>query len=72
MNTDKLIGWAIVAIGGAIGLFFLYLVVVWTPVYLYAESECLRAGYPKTQVSVGLERYCTNLDGAVTVLVKKQ
>ena len=48
-----------------------YVVFIMVPVMMYAESECLRAGYPKYYVSVGLERYCSNLDGAVTVKVTK-
>ena len=48
------------------------LVVVYIPVALYADAECLKAGYPKARVSIGLDRYCTTLDGAVTVKVQKQ
>lgn len=47
------------------------LFVVWMPVALYTEAECLRAGYPKSNVTIGLERYCVTLDGAVTVKVTK-
>ena len=45
---------------------------VYTPVLLYTEAECLRNGYPESRVTVGLERYCINLDGSVNVRVDKQ
>jgi hypothetical protein len=48
-----------------------YTIFVWAPVYLYAEAKCLEKGYPKANVSVGLSRYCMNLDGSVTVKVDK-
>jgi hypothetical protein len=53
-------------------VFFAYAVFVVTPVSVYAEAECLRNGYPKYHVTIGLERYCSNFDGAVTVKVTKQ
>lgn len=49
----------------------LYALLIVAPVSMYTEAECLRAGYPKHSVTVGLERYCMTLDGAVTVTVKK-
>lgn len=55
-----------------IALFAAYLMFVLMPVALYADAACLRAGYPRSQVTIGLERYCTTLDGAVTVRVTKQ
>lgn len=51
--------------------FCAYAILVWAPVYLYSEAKCLEKGYPKTKVSVGLSRYCMNLDGSVTVKVDK-
>ena len=62
-------------VNGAIGLFVLfslYVIFVWLPVSMYAEADCLRNGYPKAKVSVGLERYCITLDGLVTVKVDKR
>ena len=52
-------------------LIFLYMVVIGIPVMMYTEAECLRNGYPKYSVSIGLERYCMNLQGTVTVRVDK-
>lgn len=49
-----------------------YMMLVMMPVTAYTEAECLRSGYPKAHVTVGLERYCSNFDGAVTVKVTKQ
>ena len=67
-STDKVLA----AIFIPILAFFAYLIFVMMPVMAYAEAECLRNGYPKAHVTVGLERYCSNFDGAVTVKVKKQ
>lgn len=67
--------WLIVFMVALLGLLFAfvaYLVFVHTLVSLYTEAECLRKGYPKAYVSIGLERYCSTLDGAVTVKVTKQ
>jgi len=50
-------------------LFMLYLMFFILPVTMYTDAECLRNGYPHSSVSVGLERYCMNLDGSVTVKV---
>ena len=65
-----------IAIGVCFGVAFVgfmaFLFFVWAPVMMYAEAECLRTGYPKAYVTVGLERYCSTLDGAVTVRVTKQ
>lgn len=51
--------------------FLCFALFVYFPVSLYTEAECLRNGYPKAKVSIGLERYCMNLDGTVTVKVEK-
>ncbi len=61
----------LMVLGTPIVLFVLFDVFIWVPVYIYTEAECLRQGYPKPKVSVGLERYCMNLDGSVTVKVNK-
>lgn len=55
-----------------IALFAVYCIFVYVPVTIYTEAECLREGYPEYRVSVGLERYCMTLDGAITVKVDKQ
>lgn len=56
---------------GPLVLVFLWLMFVMVPVMIYTEAECLRNGYPKYHVSIGLERYCSNFDGAVTVKVDR-
>lgn len=61
-----------------IGIIFLcfalvtfYSLFIWAPYNVYAESQCLAKGYPEYRVSVGLETYCMNLDGSLTVKVDK-
>ena len=54
-----------------IAAFAAYLMFFLVPVAFYAEAECLRAGYPRSHVTIGLERYCSNLAGSVTVKVDK-
>ncbi len=51
--------------------FALYIIFVWIPVHLSNESECLAKGYPKTNTTVSLDGYCTNIEGAVTGKVEK-
>ena len=53
-------------------LLMVYTMFIWMPVNIYNEADCLSKGYPEHRVSVGLERYCMNLDGTITVLVDKQ
>ena len=50
-------------------LFALYVIFVLAPVSMWAEAKCLRNGYPKAATTIGLETYCMNLDGSVTVKV---
>ena len=70
--TFKDVGWyAFMSLLGVLGLFVLYSMFVIMPVVMYTEAECLRNGYPHANVTVGLERYCMNLDGSVTVKVEK-
>ena len=64
----EIIGFAML---GAVVLFFLYVLFVIMPVTMYAEAKCLRSGFPSAHVTVGLERYCSTLDGSVTVKVEK-
>lgn len=56
---------------GVFVLWCLYCVLVWAPYNIYAESQCLAKGFPDHRVSVGLEAYCLNLDGSITVNVEK-
>ena len=61
-----------VFIFGAFALFVAYMLFIGMPVAMYTEAECLRKGYPKYSVSIGLERYCMNLSGSVVVKVDHQ
>lgn len=76
MKKAEFFGGAIVACMIVFGCVFLvsllFVIFVAIPVSLYTQAECLRAGYPKYAVTIGLERYCMTLDGAITVRVKKQ
>lgn len=55
----------------AFPIFSLYTIMVWGPVALYTEVKCLEAGYPEYKVTVGLQKYCLNLEGTVSVQVNK-
>jgi hypothetical protein len=61
----------IIGIVSVVGVFAVYLMFVLVPVVMYTDAECLKAGYPKSHVTIGLERYCSNLTGAVTIRVDK-
>ena len=65
------LGIALLVFLTTIVLFFFYMIIFVAPVSFYTQAECLRNGYPKAKVSIGLERYCMNLDGTVTVRVEK-
>ena len=71
MKSDD---WAMIAIGIIfipVGIFLLYGMFFIMPLSFYTDAECLRKGFPKSTVTIGLERYCMNLDGTVTVKVEK-
>lgn len=63
---NVLIGAATILLVGLVAF-----LVVFVPVQMYTQAECLRNGYPKYAVTVGLERYCMNLQGTITVRVDK-
>ena len=48
-----------------------YMLFVFIPAALYADSKCLAAGYPKSSVTIGLDMYCIGLDGTVRSTVSK-
>jgi hypothetical protein len=50
--------------------FSVFAAIVLLPMQLYTDAECLRNGYPVARVTIGLERYCATLDGAVTVKIQ--
>lgn len=68
---DWVVGCLVVTAFCALFLFVGYMTFIVVPVSLYTDAECLRKGYPKSQVTIGLERYCINLAGDVTVTVEK-
>jgi hypothetical protein len=70
--VEKLIGIVLGVILIPPTVFMVYVILVVIPVQLYTEAQCLRQGYPKASVTVGLERYCSNLQGSVTVKVDHQ
>lgn len=71
MNYEKIGIWVIAAFMVPITLIGFYTLFIILPVTLYTEAECLRKGYPKYHVTIGLERYCSNLSGSITVKVDK-
>jgi len=56
-------------------VFFAVLVVVFgcvaMPYSLYAEKQCLEAGYPNTNVTYDFDIYCTTLQGDVSIKLEK-
>lgn len=54
-----------------LGLFVLYVLIVYAPVSMLTEDECLSKGYPNYRVSYDLDRYCMNLEGSVTIKVEE-
>lgn len=47
----------------AVVIFGAYAMLVWAPVVVWTERECLAAGYPKAEVTITLDRYCLDLVG---------
>lgn len=41
-------------------------------VHLLTQNDCLKQGYPEYKVSVTLDRYCLDIEGAVTTKVERQ
>ena len=52
-------------------VFILYSILIWVPVNIYTDAKCLQLGYPEYRVTIGLEKYCLNYVGDVTMKVKK-
>ncbi len=65
---EKIVG----VIAVVLTIFFSYVLFVLFPVMIYTESKCLEQGYVKSHVTFTLDRYCSNLDGAVTHKIVKQ
>lgn len=53
-------------------VFVMYALFIYMPVYVLNKSNCLKKGYPVAQVDIFLNRYCTTIDGFITVNVDKQ
>lgn len=68
---DRIVPTFLILFVGVFAVYSLYMLLFWLPVSLYAGSQCLERGYPKSEVSIGLEQYCMNLQGTVTVSVDK-
>jgi len=66
------IEWIIGSVLAAGALLIAVMMFVYMRVMLKTEADCLRQGFPKYSVSVGLERYCMNMQGAVTTVVVPQ
>ena len=49
----------------------LYMILVMAPVAIYTDAKCLEKGYPEFRVTIGLEKYCMNYDGSITMKVDK-
>lgn len=54
------------ALAGSIATLLLYTLIIWFPVHMIQEVECLEQGYPEIRTTIGLTGYCINLEGAVT------
>lgn len=50
-------------------LAMLFTLFVYAPVLLNAQAQCLEKGYPRSEVTWNLKKYCMNLEGTVTVRV---
>lgn len=57
----------IISIIGVIGIIIASCIYI--PVELSAKADCLAKGYPESRVTYDLKRYCTTLDGTITVRV---
>lgn len=66
MSINKLI----VALFSPFLILLIYTLVIWLPVHTIHESQCLKAGYPKTNTDVFLNGYCVTLDGNIAIKVK--
>lgn len=64
--------WVLGTMFVAFSALLIILLVVFVPAELKTQAECLAKGYPVAHVTYNLERYCSTLDGAVTVKVERQ
>lgn len=68
----KLIEVFLISVASMLVIFTIYLAFVILPVSLYADAKCLEQGFPNSHVTIGLETYCSNFDGSITIKVIKQ
>ncbi len=52
-------------------LIFLFMMLVAAPYSMYAEKQCLEAGYPNTNITYDFDIYCSTLDGDVSIKLEK-
>ncbi len=71
MDADRILIAVLTVVFVPIVAFLLYITCADLPVSVYADAECLRRGYPVSQVTIGLQTYCSTLDGSITVRVEK-
>ena len=56
-----------------VAIFVLFALLVYVVgVCLHTQNDCLKQGYPEYKVSVTLDRYCLDIEGAVTTKVERQ
>lgn len=67
--VEDVVTWGALGLCACVAVIAVFMMFVYMPVLLMAERQCLANGYPVTHVTVALERYCSTLDGAVTVRV---
>lgn len=70
--SDRLLAWLMWSMAGFFALLTVLLLVVYVPASMYAERQCLRAGYPKASVTFDLETYCLTIDGQTRAVVIKR
>lgn len=68
INTEEKIA---LAIFGPLVFVAFYVLFIWMPVHVYAQSHCLEAGYPETKTTLTLDSYCTGFEGDARTKVIK-
>ena len=55
--------WCALAVCGVLLTVMLFVTVAMVPFALYAEKQCLKAGYPRSTTTFDFDYYCVTLDG---------